>query len=327
MTTDKPDYFIGSVPIYGRVALAPMAGVTDSAFRHIARRLGAAFTVSEMVSVKDYVRGTREARTRAEIATDAPHIVQISGCDPAATGEVARRAEERGAHVIDINMGCPAKRVIGGYAGAALMRDLNIASQIIVSVINSVTIPVSVKMRLGWDQDSKNAAQLVHIAEESGVCCVTVHGRTRNQKYQGRADWQAIGEIAEQATIPVVANGDIATLDDARQCLAQSHADGLMVGRAAMGCPWLPGLLNRNLVTGNTDDLSIIDKHDIISELYDNILILYGKDVGVRHARKHLAAFMTHLITCGYELTEQKKSRILLGDDPASIKAGLRSLL
>src|SRR5215210_3436303 len=238
---------VGSVGIDGMAVMAPLSGVTDVAFRRIARRFGAGAVVSEMVASDDYVRGAAEARLRAEGEGIAPHVVQLAGCDPYWIGEAARVAEANGAAVIDINMGCPAKKVTGGYAGSALMRDLDLAEKLLSAASSACSLPITVKMRLGWDEDAINAPELARRAEALGVKAVTVHGRTHQQFYKGRADWNAIAAVVQTVSNPVIANGDIGSLDDARACLAASGASAVMVGRAAVGRPWLVGQIGAAL--------------------------------------------------------------------------------
>src|SRR5688500_16846081 len=233
----KP-WAIGPVPLAGRALLAPLSGVTDVVFRRIARRFGAALVVSEMVASDEFVLGADEARLRAEGDGISPHVIQLAGCEPRWIGEAARLAEASGAAIIDINMGCPAKRVTGGYAGSALMRDLDLATALIGAAVRAVSVPVTVKMRLGWDHASLNAPELARRAAAVGVAAVTVHGRTRQQFYKGAADWGLIADVARAVGVPVIANGDIGCLRSAREALRKSGAAAVMVGRAAIGQPW-----------------------------------------------------------------------------------------
>lgn len=286
-----PDVFEGVV-CGPAVALAPMSGITDSTLRRIAMRFGASFVVSEMVACDEFVRGHEETRLRAEGQGVAPHIVQLAGCDPVWLADAARLAEASGADVIDINMGCPAKRVTGGWAGSALMRDLDQAVRLIEATVAATSRPVTVKMRLGWDDTSLNAPELARRAVASGARVITVHGRTRQQFYKGMANWAAIHAVREAVPdIPLVANGDVHHADDAKCCLAASGADGVMIGRAALGRPWLPGLLAAELRTGRKPpEPPLAVKRDATLEHYDGLLSAMGKAAGVRHARKHLAA-------------------------------------
>ena len=233
---------IGPVTLDNNVLLAPMSGITDQPFRRLARRFGAGLVVSEMIASKELVRRTNQSERRSRISDEeAPGAVQIAGTEPAVMAEAARLAVDRGAVLIDINYGCPARNVVGKAAGSALMRDVPLATAIVAEVVRAVPVPVTVKMRLGWDDDCRNAAELARCVVDAGARMITVHGRTRAQKFSGRADWWAIREVVEAVDVPVVANGDIRDLDGARHCLAQSGAAGVMVGRACQGRPWLAG--------------------------------------------------------------------------------------
>src|SRR5918994_1083489 len=231
-------FVIGPLQVRCNAILAPLSGVTDVAFRRIAKRRGAGLVVSEMVASDELVQGSKEAQLRAEGAGIEPHVVQLAGCEPSWMAEAVRVAEGAGARIVDINMGCPAKRVIGGYAGSALMRDLDHAARLIEATVKAASVPVTVKMRLGWDHASLNAPDLARRAASLGAAAVTVHGRTRQQFYKGSADWTAIAATVAAIACPVIANGDVGSLEDARRCLSASGAAAVMVGRAAVGRPW-----------------------------------------------------------------------------------------
>ena len=293
--------------------LAPLSGVTDLHMRRIARRHGASAVVSEMVAAAEFARGASEARLRAEGAGVDVHVVQLAGCSPEPMAEAARLAEANGAHVIDINMGCPAKIVTGGASGSALMRDLDHATRLLAAVRGAVSVPVTVKMRLGWDAASLNAPDLAVRAEGLGLAAVTVHGRTRQQFYKGRADWVAIGRVVAAVSIPVIANGDIRDLAEARACLAESGAAGVMIGRAATGKPWLVGQIAAGLAGRRVPEPSRAEQGAAAAEHYSGLLALYGRDMGVRHARKHLAAYAE---TAG-TLSPTDRTRLLTTTDPA----------
>ncbi len=327
MTCDEnlgDGYSVGPLRIVGRAVLAPLSGVTDLGFRRVARRFGAALVVSEMVASDDYVLGAAEARLRAEGEGVAPHVVQLAGCEPGWMAEAARLAEASGASVIDINMGCPAKRVTGGHAGSALMRDLDLATRLIEAVRGAVSVPVTVKMRLGWDHAHLNAPELARRAEAAGVAAVTIHGRTRQQFYKGNADWRAIAEVTRAVAIPVVANGDIGSTDDARRCLAASEATAVMVGRAAVGRPWLVGRIAAELAGRSYAEPTLAEKGEAAVEHYETLLSLFGRDAGVRHARKHLAAYADAATEDGGGLKPADRLRLVTTDDPATARALIR---
>jgi tRNA-dihydrouridine synthase B len=317
---------IGSVPLSGRAVLAPLSGITDVVFRRIARRFGAALVISEMVASDEFVLGSEEARLRAEGEGIAPHVIQLAGCDPRWMGEAARLAEGSGAALIDINMGCPAKRVTGGYAGSALMRDLDLATRIIAATAAAVRCPVTVKMRLGWDHASLNAPELARRAAEIGVAAVTVHGRTRQQFYKGAADWAAIRQISENVLIPVIANGDVASAADARRCLDASGAAAVMVGRAAAGRPWLVGQIGDALDARTPVEPAPAEKAAVAVEHYQGLLALYGRAVGLRHARKHLVAYADEARRFGLALLPDERSRLVTSENPAEVAGLLRRL-
>jgi tRNA-dihydrouridine synthase B len=269
-----------------------MSGVSDLAMRRIAMRFGAGLAPSEMVACDSFLAGAREASLRAEGSGVTPHVVQIVGHDVEAMRRAALLAEEAGAEIIDINMGCPAKRVAGALAGSALMRDLDRALRIIEAVVAAVSTPVTVKMRLGWDEANCNAPELAMRAERAGVAMLTVHGRTRQQFYDGRADWTAIRRIAEAVRIPIVANGDCAGIADAAAMLAASGASAVMIGRAAIGEPWLVGQVSKSLATSAPPpEISAGLRLAAAREHFEFLVAAMGAHVGLRHARKHLSAY------------------------------------
>ncbi|UVF17480.1 tRNA dihydrouridine synthase DusB [Microvirga terrae] len=319
-------FHIGPLRIDRAAILAPLSGVTDVAFRRIAKRLGAGLVVSEMVASDELVQGSEEAHLRAEGAGIEPHVVQLAGCEPRWMAEATRVAEGAGARIIDINMGCPAKRVIGGLAGSALMRDLDHAARLIEATVTAASVPVTVKMRLGWDQDTINAADLARRAESLGVKAVTVHGRTRQQFYKGRADWKAIAAIVDAVSIPVIANGDIGSFEDARNCLSASGATAVMVGRSAVGKPWLVGQIGAALQGVTIPDPSPEAMTEIAVEHYEGLLSLYGEKVGVRHARKHLAAYADVAAAAGFPIAANLRTALVTSEEPRTVLALLRSL-
>jgi nifR3 family TIM-barrel protein len=282
---------VGGVAVRNAAFLAPMSGVTDAPFRRLAWRLGAGLVVSEMTASEALATGCDAARLRAERAGNGPHVVQLAGCEARWLAEGARMAEAAGADIIDINMGCPARRVTSGFAGSALMRDLDHAVALIAATVQAVSVPVTLKMRLGWDAASLNAPELARRAEMAGVQMITVHGRTRCQFYQGHADWSAVRAVKTAVTLPVVVNGDIASPGDAATALRRSGADAVMIGRAALGHPWLAGQIAHSLAGAAIPPAPplTVQKQDLI-ELYDDILSHHGSAVGLRHARKHLRA-------------------------------------
>jgi tRNA-dihydrouridine synthase B len=313
---------IGSLTLGSPVILAPMSGITDRPFRRLVRSFGVGLVVSEMIASQAMIRATRlSMRKGAAGRTDEhPLSVQLAGCDPAVMAEAARMNEDLGAAIIDINFGCPVKKVVGKLAGSALMRDLREAARIIEAVAHAVRIPVTLKMRTGWDADHRNAPELARIAEASGVSMLAVHGRTRDQLYRGRADWRFIREVKAAVTIPVVANGDIATVEGAERCLALSGANGVMVGRGAYGRPWFPSQVATYLRNGaKAPDPSPEMRLATALEHYDGILTEYGTEKGVRIARKHLAWYCADMPGAA-----QTRASLFQLEDPAQVRSTLR---
>jgi nifR3 family TIM-barrel protein len=319
---------IGSITAPNRVVLAPMTGITDAPFRRMTERLGAGLVVSEMTASSALAAYTREARRRSDGTGVAINVVQLAGCEARWMAEAARIAEAEGADIIDINMGCPARMVTNIAAGSALMRDLDHALTLIEATVGAVAIPVTLKMRLGWDADTINAPELARRAEAAGVRMITVHGRTRCQFYGGAADWLAIKAVKASVDVPVIVNGDIRTLDDARRALQESGADAVMIGRGAQGRPWLPGQIARPLDGGGHESgPPLAAQYDIIVTLYDEMLSHYGSAVGRKHARKHLGwALEAAAVSAGapIEMLKVHRGRVLTAEDPAAINALLK---
>jgi len=284
---------IGTVTLPAPVILAPMSGVTDWPFRRLVRMLGGGLVVSEMVASQAMISGvlSEMRKLSSDAAAEYPFSLQLAGWDPSVMAEAARVGADMGAAIIDINMGCPARKVTGKLSGSALMRDEDLVGQILKSVRKAVDIPVTVKMRLGWDDSMRNAAKLARMAEDEGFAMVAVHGRTRCQFYKGDADWAAVAEVRDAISIPLFVNGDISTLDDVDEALSLSGADGVMIGRAAMGKPWFIHQAGCHLNGEDVpDDPSLAARHDIMRQHLDLMLSHYGND-GLRLARKHIAAY------------------------------------
>jgi nifR3 family TIM-barrel protein len=322
-----PALKIGPIGLPNRVVLAPMSGVTDAPFRRLAARLGAGLVVSEMAACAALAAGRPDVRLRVEAQGVGLHVVQIAGCEAHWMAEGARIATGAGAQVVDINMGCPAKHVTNGESGSALMRDLDHALTLIEATVAAVSVPVTLKMRLGWDDLSRNAAELARRAEGAGVQLITVHGRTRCQFYKGTADWRAVRAVRDAVAIPLVVNGDVTSCDDAVAALAASGADAVMIGRGAQGRPWLPGQVARYLATGRREASPPLDRQlALITDLYDEMLAHHGTRIGLKHARKHLGwALDAAAATAGASdaLRREWRARVLTAEAPAAVRRGL----
>jgi tRNA-dihydrouridine synthase B len=314
---------IGRITLEDPVILAPMSGVTDLPFRRLVKRFGAGLVVSEMIASEAVIHAVRSEMRKISngYAEEFPMAVQLAGYEPTVMAEAARLNVDRGAAIIDVNFGCPAKKVVNKESGSALMRDEGRAARILEAIVEAVDVPVTLKMRTGWCERTRNAPRIARIAEQCGIQMVTVHGRTRNQKFAGRSDWTFIREVKEAVTIPVIANGDIASVADARHCLALSGADGVMIGRAAQGRPWLINQVIQNLKAGHQlAEPTVETKLNVILDHYDDMLSYYGVGRGVRIARKHLCWYTKSMP--GSPAFRAQVTRI---DDPKTVKDMVRN--
>ena len=320
MTMLKPIH-IGPVRVDAPVILAPMTAVTDLPFRRVVKRYGAGLTVSEMIASQAMVRETRQSLQKAMWdPAEEPVSMQLAGCEPQVMAEAAKLNEQRGTAIIDINMGCPVKKVVNGEAGSALMRDLKLAAQIIEATVKAVNVPVTLKTRMGWNHENLNAPELARIAEDLGVRMITIHGRTRCQLYKGEADWAFVRKVKDAVSVPVIVNGDICSIEDARQALRQSGADGVMIGRGAYGRPWFIAQAMAELGGGgHRPDPSLDEQLETMLEQYEDMLELYGTHTGVNLARKHIGWY-----TKGLPGSAELRNCVNSQDNPATVIAMLR---
>jgi tRNA-dihydrouridine synthase B len=324
-----PPLRIGNVRVAGRVLTAPMTGVSDLPFRRAASKLGAPYVATEMVACEMFAAGRPDVVRRAAVGEGLPlMVVQLVGREAGWLAKGARMAEAAGAEIIDINMGCPAKEVTGGLSGSALMRDLDHAERLIAAAVGATTRPVTLKMRLGWDDASRNAPELAERAERAGVQAITVHGRTRQQFYKGAVDWRAVAQVKAATRLPVIVNGDIVDADTARAALAQSGADAIMIGRGAYGRPWIAASIERALATGEAMvEPTLAERLAIVLDHFADSLRFYGDALGLKVFRKHLGWYVENAPwPASGEARRRAKSDLCRLDSPAAVDAALTVL-